>query len=191
MLIVAIVFISWSFEKNLVLSVALMIVLVFVLYYIAQFFIKDYLAGLLVKASKEYRIGDQISIEDTKGKIDRFAKTQLRIKNPEGENIYIPYSLLISKAKTVEQQTEKVNAYTFEIELPQRIDFDEDIEHLENYIQLLPWIHPMHKATVELIDESKNEYHLRLTIYTFDKKYYRKVEQSVKKYVAKENLPKK
>ena len=188
LLVVAVVFISLSFERNVVLSVVLMLVLVFVLYYIAQFFLKDYLAGLLIKASKEYSNGDQISVGDTKGKIDHFSKTQLKIKNTDGENIYIPYSLLISKAQIVEQDTEKINTYTFEVEMSHKAVFIENIENMKSYIQLLPWIHPSLPTSVDIVEENKDSYHLSITIYALDKKYYQKVEQSVKAYITKENL---
>jgi small-conductance mechanosensitive channel len=176
------VFSSLSLTSNIILSVSLLIILIFVLFFLAQFFIKDFIAGLLFKASKEYRIGDQISTENISGRIERFTRTQLKIKGTDGKNSYIPYSILISKSKNVEQASEKINAYSFVINLRINKSFEEDIKQLKSYIQNLAWIYPSFDPVIDLLEEDEKVYKLNVTIYAFDKKYYRKIEKAIQAY---------
>jgi len=174
------IFISYSFSRNIILAIVLILLLLIVFYYLGIFFVKDYLAGLLVKISGEYRLGDQLSIDEINGKITRLGKTQLRIKDAQGNNIYLPYSILHHKIKSLQQQREKINAYSFNIGVKKNLDFYRDIESLQQFIRVLPWIHPSFDSEVKLIEEDNEQYQLRITIYAFNKKYYRKVEQVIK-----------
>ena len=173
------IFSSLSFSRNIILSTSLLIILLFVLFFISQFFVKDFIAGLLFKASKEYRIGDQITVDNIVGRIERFTKTQLKVKDADGNNSYIPYSLLLSKSKNVEQASEKINAHTFTVNLKNDKGFEEDVEHLKRYIKGLAWIYPSFEPVIDLLEENEKSYKLNVTIYAFDKKYYRKIEKAV------------
>lgn len=182
LVVVLLVFISLSISKNTVVSIVLLSILIFVLYYFSQYLIKDYLAGLFIKSSKEYQIGDQITLGELKGRIDSFTKTQLKIKSVQGGNIYIPFSKFISQTKQLERAIEEVNTHTFEFQLLKNKSFEEDFESLRNYIQLLPWIHPSQQIIIETIEEREKEYLLEITVFAYDKKYYRKIEQAVENY---------
>ncbi len=175
---------SFSLSQNIIVSITLLLILLIAIYYLSQFFFKDYTAGLIIKASKEYRIGDQISVDDITGRIERFTTTQLKIKSIEGKNIYIPYSILFSKAKLIERESEKINAHTFSIGLEIKDSLDNDIVKLKNHIQQLPWIHPSSDTLLELLNEDKKSFTLNITVYAFDKKYYRRIENSVKDFIS-------
>ena len=177
------IFISISVKYNLVLSVFLMLILIAILFFISQFFLKDYLAGLFFKASKEYQIADQITVKNKTGKIEQFTKTQLKIKDERGNNIYIPYSKIILDSKTVRQNQEKVNAFTMNIDLKIQSNFETDSLSLKRYIRLLPWVHPAFEADITLIEQDELNYKLKLVIYAFDKKYYSKLEQAINDYL--------
>ena len=179
------VFISFSMENNIALSIILMLFLISILFFFSQFYLKNYIAGLLFKSSNEYKIGDQITIKDKTGRIEYFTNTQLKIKNPEGDNILIPYSILINESKSLRKVQEKVNTCTFNLELSSNKDFEILVNSLKQYIRLLPWVHPSFDADIEVIDKDNSHIHVTITVYTFDKKYYSKIEQSVREFHQK------
>ncbi len=180
--LVLIAFVSYYLSRNLVVASILMLILLLIIFFLSQYFFKDYLVGLLIKASGEFRIGDQITIDNAQGRISALRKTQIQLKNSEGNTIYIPYSYLSNKTKTVQQLREKVNGFTFEIELQKVENYDKDIELLSQYIDALPWIHPTYKAVIELKEETQMSYFLHITVFGFDKKYHRKIEAAVKEF---------
>jgi len=182
--LVLISFVSFSLSRNLIVASILMLVLLLMVFFLSQYFFKDYLAGLLIKSSGELRIGDQITVENTQGRISALRKTQIQLKNSEGNTIYIPYSYLSNKTKMVQQVREKVNGFTFEIELAKVENYDKDTEALIQFIEALPWIHPAYKAIVDLKEENQTSYKLMLTVYGFDKKYHRKIESTVKEFAV-------
>ncbi len=176
---VLIVFISYSSSKNIILAAILTLLLLIVFYFLSVFFVKDYLVGLLIKSSGEYRIGDQISVENTSGRITRLGKTQLKVKDANGDNIYLPYSLLITKIKSLQQQREKVNGYSFQMRFAKRVAYNTDMQLLQQHIQTLPWVHPSYQPDIKLEKEEEEYYDLSITVYAFDKKYYRKIKKAV------------
>ena len=179
------IFISFSVENNLALAIVLMLILISILYFFSLFYLKDYLAGLLFKSSKEYQIGDQITVNNKTGRIEYFTKTQLKIKSSGGDNILIPYSILLSETKSVRQAQEKINTYNFELNISIKKDLESEILNLQRHIRLLPWIHPNFDAGIEQISEDTNSYTIKVTIYAFDKKYYPKIEKSVRDSLKK------
>ena len=174
------IFISYSISKNLILASILTVVLLVVLYYFSIFFVRDYLAGLLIKISGEYRVGDQLSFDGVSGRITKLGKIQLRLKDTNGDNIYLPYHILSDKLKTLQQQKEKMHGYSFNYSLPKNISYYKDSEALQQYIQALPWIHPSYAPEIKLEKTEADRYELFITIYAFDKKYYKKIEASIR-----------
>ncbi len=183
--LVLITFVSYSLSRNLLVASVLLLVLLLLVFFLTQYFFKDYLVGLLIKSSGELRIGDQISIDNTQGRISALRKTQIQLKNSEGNTIYIPYSYLSNKTKMVQQVSDKVNGFTFEIDLPKVENYDKDIESLIQFTERLPWIHSAYKAVVDLKEETQTSYQLTLTVFSFDKKYHRKIESTVKEFTVR------
>lgn len=179
---VLIAFISYAFSRNIVIAAILLLVLLLVLYFLGQYFMKDYLGGLLIKSAGDYHINDQISVGETTGRITRLGKTQIQIKDTEGNTIYLPYNMLITKVKSLQKVREKVNGHSFEYALEKQLDFDKDSERLKAFIQQLPWIHPVYEAELEIKRDDEKHYHLQVTVFSFDKKYYQKIENSVKNF---------
>ncbi len=173
------IFISYSLSRNLILAIILILLLLVIFYYLGIFFLKDYLAGLLIKTSDEYRIGDKIKIENITGQITDFRKTQIEIKDANGNNIYLPYNILITKTKSLQQQTEKIYGYSFTYQLAKTESYYKDTSTLEQYIQTLPWTHPAYQAEIKLELEEETSYKLLITIFSFDKKYYQKIEKAI------------
>ncbi len=178
-LIFLIVFISYASSRNIIIALALTLILLLILFFLSHYYIKDYMVGLLIKSSGEYQLNDEISVDNINGRIIRFGKTQLIIKDQKGNNNYIPYTLLKAKIKTVQQIREKVNGYTFNFNLPKTNNYNSDTEELLQNLQLLPWVHPKHKASINFIEESDENYELEITVYAFDKKYYRIIEEAL------------
>ena len=176
------VFISFSMQNNIALSIILMLFLISILFFFSHFYLKNYIAGLFFKSSNEYKIGDQITVKDKTGRIEYFTYTQLKIKNPEGDNILIPYSLLINESKSLRKVQEKVNTCTFKLELSANDNIESQISSLKQYIRLLPWVHPSFDANIEITNKDSSLVNVTITVYTFDKKYYSKIEQSVREF---------
>lgn len=173
------IFISYSFSRNLILAIVLILLLLIIFYYLSIFFLKDYLAGLLIKTSGDYRINDHISVEKITGQITNFGKTQMEIKSSNGNTVYLPYGLLISKIKSLQAQTEKIYGYSFDFQMKKINHYHKDIELLQEYIRTLPWTHPSYRPEILLKEENQTEYKLQITIFAFDKKYYQKIKNAI------------
>lgn len=180
------IFISFSVENNLALSIILMLFLISILFFFSHFYLKDYLAGLIFKSSKEYQIGDQITVNNNTGRIEYFTKTQLKIKSSEGDNILIPYSILINEVKSVRQVQEKINTYAFNLEIAVEKNLEVEVLNLQRYIRLLPWVHPSFDADIEFISKHPTHNQVKITVYAFDKRYYPKIEESVLDFLNKQ-----
>ncbi len=182
-LAVLIVFISYVASKNSIIAIVLMTVLLLAFYFVSIYFVKDYLVGLIVKSSGAYKIGDQITVEGATGRISGLGRTQLMVKDTAGNTVYVPYSWLRSRVKTVQQKTEKINGYTFTFKHQSEVVGEDDTKVILQYIKLLPWTHPAFEPTVEL--DKQAETNIKVTVYAFDKAFHSKIESSVKDKFAK------
>jgi small-conductance mechanosensitive channel len=175
-----IVFVSYVASKNSVIAIVLMAVLLMAFYFLSVYFVKDYLVGLIIKSSGEYRLGDQISVEQASGRIAKLGRTQLKVKDTAGNTVYIPYSWLKSRVKTVQQKTDKINGYTFNVDIKQASIDDDQIQNIVRKIKLLPWVHPAFEPMVDVSTKQVGELELKITVYAFDKAFHSKIESVVR-----------
>jgi len=173
-LTVGIIILGYLYQKSVFAAWMLTLFLLIILIFISLYFLKDYIAGLFIKSSGEYRKEDYIKLAGEAGKIERLAKTQMILTDNKGDKIYIPYSKVITQIKKIQTQTNHtLSNITFAVSI-----FKEEINILElkKFIVLLPWVHNSYEPDLQIQKESKE---LLINLYTFDKKYKRQIKKAI------------
>ena len=173
------VFISFLAERNSIVALMLAGVLLMAIYYLSTYFLKDYLSGLLIKSSGQYRIGDMVIAENAKGRISKLGRTQMKIKNADGQTIYVPYSWLRPRLKTVQQKSDKINGHSFNFKVETENLKPNTEEYLKNLIEQTPWVHPAFTTEVELLESNKDFKIFKITVYALSKSYHEKLENTL------------
>ncbi len=175
------IFIGFLYKRNTLIALALTVVLIMVVYYISSYFLKNYLSGLLIKSSGQYRVGDILLTESHKGKISRLGNTHIRINNAEGQRIYIPYSWIYPRLKITQQPQDKVNGYSFSLSVNPKSIEGNTPEQIKQLIEQTPWVHPAFEPEIELLKSSESKRKYKITVYALSTVYHQKIEHKVKK----------
>ncbi len=89
----------------------------------------NFLGGIILAFNRPFNIGDTIEIGDHMGRVVALSLRNTQIKTFDGKDVYIPNSTMI--------QDELIN-YTIDgflrIEFAVGIDYDEDVNHVQNII---------------------------------------------------------
>ncbi len=175
-------FISFLWSRNSIAMLILIGVLLMVVYYLSNYFFKNYIAGLLIKSSGQYRMGDTITIGDNKGKISKLKLTQLEIKDADGQTVYLPYAWLYPKLKSIQKQSEKINGHSFELKVfndKLKADMEQEIQYL---VGQTPWVHPAFPTEVELKETLSDCKVFKVTVYALSKNYHEKLQNNLIRY---------
>ena len=177
-------FAGYLYQRSTVTAFILIAILLLVLFFIGIFFIKDYVAGLIVKASANYSIDDVIISNNIEGKIVKFGQRSLIISTNDGNIVYLPYSDLVGKIKSIKSASEVKNNYSFSISVKNVKDIDTKINEIKNYLISLPWVNTSVDSEITITETKEDNYVLNISVVAFDNSYYTKIETAVVKVFA-------
>lgn len=173
-------FAGYLHQRSTITEYILIAILLLVLFFIGIFFIKDYVAGLIVKASANYSIDDVIISNEIEGKILKFGQRSLIIATSNGNKVFLPYSNLVGKIKSIKSASEVKNNYSFKILVNDEKDIDAKINEINKYIISLPWVNTSVDSEITIIETNDNNYSLNISVVAFDNAYYSKIETAVR-----------
>jgi small-conductance mechanosensitive channel len=176
-------FAGYLYQRSTVTAFILIAILLLVIFFIGIFFIKDYVAGLIVKASANYSLNDIIISNGIEGKIVKLGQRSLIITTSDGNKVFLPYSDLVGKIKSIKSASEIKNNYNFSI----TVKNDIEIEKIKNFIITLPWVNTSVNPEIKISETNENNYVLNISIVAFDNSYYTKIESAVRKSFEKKS----
>jgi len=176
-------FAGYLYQRSTVTAFILIAILLLVIFFIGIFFIKDYVAGLIVKASANYSVNDIIISNGIEGKIVKLGQRSLIITTSDGNKVFLPYSDLVGKIKSIKSASEIKNNYNFSI----TVKNDIEIEKIKNFIITLPWVNTSVNPEIKISETNENNYVLNISIVAFDNSYYTKIESAVRKSFEKKS----
>ena len=180
-ILVLAMFTGYLYQRSTITALVLLMILILSVFFIGVFFVKDYVAGLIVKASANYSINDIIITDDIEGRIIKFGQRSLIISSKDGNKVYIPYSKLTGKTKSIKSVSEIQNNYTFSLNLNDVSDIDNTIENIKKHLITLPWVNNSILPEIKIDKKLDNNYTLSISIVSYDNSYYVKIETSVLK----------
>ena len=176
-----IIFAGYLYHRSSVGFAVISIFLLLIIYYFGIFYIKDYLAGLIIKSSNSFKLNETINTGKYKGKIVNFTKRHLILDN-NGNKIVIPYSLILDKTNTIINSQDSIQSFVYKLTINNNIDENIIAEKLKNYIINLPWVN--HKLIPDIkTNQNNTKTELQITIYPFDPKYNTKIKQAINEFL--------
>lgn len=191
-LFIWIIFFSWALEyflkKNQIYALGVLIVLLFIVFWIARFAIKDLLAGVVFRASGRYSLNDAIKSGNYTGKITKFRYHTLQIETDNGNTVYIPYSQVLMEVSIKSDNAELLSSHTFYLNVANQKDINKLIAEIKNAIVYLPWSSIKKNPIILPIEESNEICKLKITVFSFDRNFFYKIEQFLIQKFEKNNL---
>ena len=118
---VAIFAASWFATSSLLLFVVFGLVAVIIVLYVSWYYLRDLIAGVMIRREGFVKTGENVVIGDARGKVVAMGLQGMQLETGREEVIYIPYQQVstLSIRKTSIQRHRQ--AHTFSIEYPGEI----------------------------------------------------------------------
>lgn len=176
-------------KHNLVFSAILFLLLLVLFYWYSRFVFRDYVAGVVFKAENRFLPDEIIEVDGQVGKIKKFHYRNVEIETENGKMILLPNSMLLGIISSPQNISETVLNFSFETELPSAQPFDEVAVRLKRYIFSLPWAVLKNEPKIQLIRETPNSYFLKITMFSFDEKYFQLMRMQVEEFIKHNYSP--
>ncbi len=184
--IVISIFAGYLFHRSTIMFAVLFLLLVMVIIFIGLFFLKDYIAGLIIKSSATFVENDIVEFENQQGKIINLTKRAVVLLNSDGDKIFIPYSKIISNIKTIKGAKDTINTGSFTIKCKTPDDINKLTKTISNFIASLPWVSTTLLPDITFLDTNKETSKIKITVYYLDAKYLQKIDNSVREMFEEE-----
>ena len=160
--------------------IVLFAVLIFVLYFIGRFWLIDVIAGIIFKSGDQIKKGDYFEKKENKGIVNKLGSRFLVIENIDGNMIHIPYSTVTSSIFKKNETIDQKSGYTFDLKIKNTGSLEEIKSDIQKSILSLPWSSIHKSPVITLIDQTAEEYVLKLTVFAIDKTFATKIEIYIK-----------
>ncbi len=177
-----IIFAGYLFHRSTVGFAVVSLFLLIIIYFVGIFYIKDYVAGLIIKVSETFKLNETINIGNYEGKVTRFCKRCL-ILEKDGEQLLVPYSKLIGAVSHIKTKEDVAQSFIFNIKIKCTQDTDLLIleRKLKDFISTLPWVNHTLNPEIKFNKDENGFTNFEFNVYTYSLKYNKKIEESVTK----------
>jgi hypothetical protein len=183
--IVVSIFAGYLFHRSTIMFAVLFLLLVMVVFFLGIFFLKDYIAGLILKSTLTFEEGDIVEFSGNEGKIIKLTKRAVILLNTNGDKIFIPYSSIVSNIKTIKGANDTINTNSFNIICNTPDDVNKLTKTISDFIASLPWVSSTLMPDISVIKSDNKKIEYKITVYSLDSKYLQKIESSVREMFEK------
>lgn len=153
-------------------------------------FIRDIIAGLIIKYNDTFKLNENIKIKEYSGRVRSFSRRYLEIETELGEIVYIPYSSIPSSILVKSNPGEKIKAHTFSINVSNKYDLVKLVGEIKSFVLALPWASVIKKPLIIPNGNIDNCYKFEITIYSIEEVYLFQMEDKIRKRFSNENIDK-
>lgn len=182
--IVWLLFSIWAFKsllaKNQYFALVMFVVMLTIAIFAVKIFLKDYFAGIIIKADKSINLRNSITTSNYKGIIKKFNYRTLELELNNKSTVKIPYTDVLNNSLIKEKKSQTNSVHSFEISTSKKKDIDTLINSIKQDIILLPWSSITQSPKIKVINETNNSYTLSITIFSHKKDMYYKIEKHIK-----------
>jgi small-conductance mechanosensitive channel len=179
-----ILFLIWAANsarnRNPILSLSITGILLFILFWVSYFGLKNIIAGVFFRYQENYAIGDHYQNNEYSGRIINFKLFALRLESKEGQIISIPYGKLVNKVSTHQEVGKTITAYTFELNTSKEKEIQEVTQEIKSILLSMAWISTHRTPEIHQLKTSESAYHFSISLFAINNDYALKTEQLLK-----------
>lgn len=166
------------------LPIALLLVLV-AFFVGSRNLVRDFFAGVALRAERSFQIGDHIRIGETRGRVTDLGPRAIALATPEGDSALVPYSqaatLPILRTRSVDRSASR----TFKLKSPGAVPFATACRQIERAALLHHWGSVARPPEVSPAADGG----LEVTIFALAQEHTDDVEKAVRKAVEGATSP--
>lgn len=161
-----------------VLPIALLLVLV-AFFVGSRSLVRDFLAGVALRAEQSFQIGDQIRVGETHGRVTELGPRAIALSTPEGDSALVPYSQAASLPIVKTRSVDRSASRTFKLPKPATTSFAEVCRRVEVAALLHHWGSLAKPPEVNSAPDGSIE----VTVFALAQRHTDDVEKAVRKAV--------
>lgn len=150
-----------------------------VLIIVSWSFIRNFVSGLVIKISGDFKLGQKVNFNNTNGTIKKLNLLSVEIEMSNGEIMLVPYFTFSQSIVIKTSPSEKILSHTFEIELDKNDTTFNLQEFVYQKVITIPWTVPNIKPKIELTKETETKVSFKILVYAIDKKHFSLIEDYV------------
>ncbi len=178
-----IVFLLWAanffIEDNRILAIGVLIVLVFTLFWISRYALKNIIAGVLFRFQGNYSIGDFLRTKEYSGKIQQFTFFSLQITTKDGHSVFIPFSKLMDEINVRYDMEGSKAGYHFKITTAKDAGPDEMAEKIKLALLSMSWVPVKQMPQIRQLYSDGPSYTFEIILFAVNNKYALKTENEI------------
>ena len=163
--------------SNQLLAIAAALILLFILFWIFKYSVKNIIAGVLFKLAGHFYINDLLQSGDFSGRIKKFGLQTIELETESGKSVFIPYSSIIDSINIRLDTPELKTAYIFKIDIPKSSNENELKDQIRTALVSLPWISVKMMPQVKLISKTATHFTFEISIHAVSISYLVKTER--------------
>ena len=188
--VVWVLFSIWAFssflKENQYFAIALFIIVLVISIWAGRLFLKDYIAGIIIKSNSEINVGEFITVSGYYGQITKLNYRTIEIELEDNKVMYFPYSKILNSEIIKEHKAESITGYTFTLNLSKTDEPSKVLLKIREAILFSPWASLKKDPVIKLTGETNTSYIFELTVYAINKEMNINIENYLReKYSLK------
>ena len=156
------------------------IMAILVVFGLAWFVFRDFLAGVLLRSEKALYPGQIIKTPIVEGKVRKMGFRGMQLINDKGETVTVPYSRLSNQLLIIPPEKEDSLPHQVKFSLPPKMASESIREKVYTQLVAMPWvISPAPEVSMEKSEDSSHVLHV--TYYTYTQTHAVIVEEKIRK----------
>jgi small-conductance mechanosensitive channel len=147
---------------------------------VGWYFLRDFIAGIILKAEIPFEQNQLIKVIDSKGVLRKVGYRSLEIETDEGEFVKIPYSKLAANSIHLFERADNLQSFETILRLSSSKSIQQFKDDINQFLLLLPWVAFIKEPRVRLIAEGESENTYSVTYYTTSSRLAARVSEHLR-----------
>jgi small-conductance mechanosensitive channel len=148
---------------------------------IAWYFLRDFIAGIIMKAENAFTLNQQMNTPEISGTIKKIGYRSLEVECESGQFSKVPYSRLSGQIFSIQAPAETMLAHELVLQLPASQNIEDVKEQIVKELLLLPWVSVNHDPVIKTIQESGETITLKISYHTSNDNMASDINQHIRK----------
>ncbi|MBE0663588.1 MAG: mechanosensitive ion channel [Bacteroidales bacterium] len=159
----------------------IIVVVSIILITIGWYFLRDYIAGTILKVENAFAVNQQIITPEIHGTIKKVGYRSLEVESESGQFSKLPYSRLSGQIFSLQAPAESILSHELTMEIPSTQKIESIKEQIVKELLLLPWVSVNHTPEIKTISETNEVITLRIIYSTSNENQTSVINQYIRK----------
>lgn len=160
------------FKDKLFYSVGILMVLIVTVGWLSWFFVRDFTAGIMLRSSRSFELGDRLKIQEFEGILRRVGHFSITLESDDGKSTVIPFSTMSNTMLTKIGAGTLLKSRTFRLEIERKKTSENMTDTIRQLALTAPWTSITHQPQVKFIAENKDLTTYEVTVFGIEENYF-------------------